>query len=92
MMLISASTAMCSVTVCGRVDDVPALNDRSLVVKVEEASGYSIDKHQFYFFGVCEKCDKNTEIREMFMLPRLYSRGFFIKNTEFLLYDNIEYC
>ena len=35
---------------------VPALNDRSLVVKVEEASGYSIDKHQFYFFGVCEKC------------------------------------
>nr|DAV38214.1 MAG TPA: hypothetical protein [Caudoviricetes sp.] len=35
---------------------------------------------------------KNTEIREMFMLPRLYSRGFFIKNTEFLLYDNIEYC
>lgn len=79
-------------TVCGRVDDVPALNDRSLVVKVEEASGYSIDKHQFYFFGVCEKCRKNTEIREMFMLPRLYSRGFFIKNTEFLLYDNIEYC
>ena len=45
-------------TVCGRVDDVPALNDRSLVVKVEEASGYSIDKHQFYFFGVCEKCRK----------------------------------
>ena len=34
-------------TVCGRVDDVPALNDRSLVVKVEEASGYSIDKHEF---------------------------------------------
>lgn len=45
-------------TVCGHVDDVPALNDRSLVVKVEEASGYSIDKHQFYFFGVCEKCRK----------------------------------
>ena len=25
-------------------------------------------------------------------LIHIYSRGFFIKNTEFLLYDNIEYC
>lgn len=46
-------------TACNRVDDIPELSrDREIVAKVEETSGYKVDKHQFYFFGVCESCRK----------------------------------
>ena len=44
---------------CGRVDDVPDLNDSAVIKKVEEFSGYNVDKHQFYFFGTCGECLEN---------------------------------
>lgn len=49
--------------ICGRVDDIPALaRDGELITKVEEVSGYSVTKHQFYFFGVCQNCSNNAKI------------------------------
>lgn len=42
--------------VCGAVRDVTALDTRRLVKDVERKSGYDIESHQFFFYGVCADC------------------------------------
>lgn len=41
---------------CGAVCDVTALDSRRLVKDVEKKSGFEIDYHQFFFYGVCPNC------------------------------------
>lgn len=42
--------------VCGAVHDVTALDSRRLVRDVEKKSGFEIEHHQFFFYGVCADC------------------------------------
>ena len=43
-------------TKCGRVDDVHLEADHTIEEKVEEMSGYRIDRHSLEFIGVCPQC------------------------------------
>ncbi len=45
---------------CGAVDDAKMDGNiqKQLTGEVEKASGYSISRRQFYFFGLCPKCAK----------------------------------
>lgn len=45
---------------CGRVDDVPIPVDFKLDTVAKEATGAQIKRHSTIFFGICEKCSKNT--------------------------------
>lgn len=44
--------------VCGAVQDVTALDSRRLVKDVEKKSGFDVERHQFFFYGVCPNCRK----------------------------------
>ena len=45
---------------CGRVDDtvVDEAAKEQLTKLVEQQSGYQVQRRQFYFFGVCPKCQR----------------------------------
>lgn len=45
--------------VCGSVDDLMDVDSSGLVKEAEKLSGYDIEGHQFYFFGVCPRCKKS---------------------------------
>ena len=44
--------------ICGSISDVHDLNSGLLVADAEEKSGYTIATHQFYFYGICPRCQK----------------------------------
>ena len=46
---------------CGRVDDVPVLNDTSLLSQAAVSTGYEITGRQIYLYGICPAC---SEIRK----------------------------
>ena len=43
-------------TCCGRVDDIMDLSTDSLAAQAASETGYQIEAHQYYFFGVCPSC------------------------------------
>ncbi len=43
-------------TCCGRVDDIMDLSTDSLEAQAASETGYQIEAHQYYFFGVCPSC------------------------------------
>ncbi len=43
-------------TCCGRVDDIMDLSTDSLETQAASETGYQIEAHQYYFFGVCPSC------------------------------------
>ena len=43
-------------TCCGRVDDIMDLATDSLEAQAASETGYQIEAHQYYFFGVCPSC------------------------------------
>ena len=43
-------------TRCGRVDDVMQLPPDALETQAARESGYAIQAHQYYFFGLCPAC------------------------------------
>lgn len=43
-------------TCCGRVDDIMDLSTDSLEEQAASETGYQIEAHQYYFFGVCPSC------------------------------------
>lgn len=45
-------------TVCGRVDDVPAMETEAFTKRVANETGYSLTDYQVYFFGRCPVCRK----------------------------------
>ena len=45
-------------TVCGRVDDVPVLNDVGLLRQAAASTGYDITGRQIYLYGVCPRCQE----------------------------------
>ena len=46
-------------TCCGEVEDVMVPHMEIVTAAVEDISGYSVQKREFYFFGLCPKCRKN---------------------------------
>lgn len=44
---------------CGAVVDIIVPNTDVITATIEHSSGYSIQKRQFYFFGLCPKCRRN---------------------------------
>ena len=44
---------------CGRVDDVPALDDAGILQEAGASTGYAITGQQIYLFGLCPACQKN---------------------------------
>lgn len=49
-------------TVCGRVDDVPAMETEAFTQKVAGETGYTLTDYQVYFFGRCPMCRKANQI------------------------------
>ena len=45
-------------TRCGRVDDVPVLNDAMLLRQAAASTGYDISGRQIYFYGLCPHCQE----------------------------------
>ncbi|NLC11339.1 MAG: transcriptional repressor [Firmicutes bacterium] len=47
---------------CGRVDDIHDVNippcGGELKTEIEEKTGYTVQKQQLYFFGICPDCHK----------------------------------
>lgn len=43
-------------TCCGRVDDIMDLSTDSLEAQAASETGYQIEAHQYYSFGVCPSC------------------------------------
>ena len=43
-------------TRCGRVDDVMQLPPDALEAQAAQETGYAIQAHQYYFFGLCPDC------------------------------------
>ena len=43
-------------TRCGRVDDVMQLPPDALEAQAAQETGYIIQAHQYYFFGLCPDC------------------------------------
>ena len=45
-------------TKCGRVNDVSHLDARAVESLVENETGFKVNGHQFYFYGICPDCQK----------------------------------
>lgn len=45
-------------TKCGRVNDVSRLDARAVESLVENETGFKVNGHQFYFYGICPDCQK----------------------------------
>ncbi|MPL58462.1 Transcriptional regulator PerR [bioreactor metagenome] len=45
---------------CGCVDDLDHIDSSSFIDQVSGSTGYRLTGQQFYFFGVCPDCQKNT--------------------------------
>lgn len=45
-------------TKCGRVNDVSHLDARAMESLVENETGFKVNGHQFYFYGICPDCQK----------------------------------
>lgn len=43
---------------CGRVNDVSHLDARAVESLVENETGFKVNGHQFYFYGICPDCQK----------------------------------
>ena len=46
---------------CGRVDDVPVLNDTSLLSQAAVSTGYEITGRQIYLYGICPACSEKRK-------------------------------
>ena len=49
-------------TCCGRVDDIMDLSTDSLEAQAASETGYQIEAHQYYFFGVCPSCQGQKKL------------------------------
>lgn len=47
-------------TECGCVDDLEEINDEEFLAQVRKSTSYQITGRQFYFYGVCPKCQKTV--------------------------------
>lgn len=45
-------------TKCGRVNDVSHLDARAVESLVENETGFKVNGHHFYFYGICPDCQK----------------------------------
>lgn len=45
-------------TKCGRVNDVSHLDARAVESLAENETGFKVNGHQFYFYGICPDCQK----------------------------------
>lgn len=45
-------------TKCGRVNDVSHLDARAVESLVENETGFKVNGHQLYFYGICPDCQK----------------------------------
>ena len=50
-------------TSCGRVDDVPVLNDVMLLRQAAASTGYDITDRQIYLYGLCPGCREKRRAR-----------------------------
>ena len=50
-------------TSCGRVDDVPVLNDFGILRQAAAATGYDIKDRQLYLYGLCPACQEKRRGR-----------------------------
>ena len=41
---------------CGKVCDVPHLDAKAIEDKVAKETGFTVQGHQFYFYGLCGDC------------------------------------
>ena len=41
---------------CGKVCDVPHLDAKAIEDKVAKETGFTVQGHQFYFYGLCADC------------------------------------
>ena len=46
-------------TACGEVEDVMVPEVEAITAGIECRSGYSIQRRELYFYGLCPKCRKN---------------------------------
>lgn len=46
---------------CGRVDDIEEIDAASFVESVASSTNYRLMGQQFYFFGVCQECQKQQQ-------------------------------
>ena len=47
-------------TCCGRVEDITLADSSFLIQQAEAQSGYALQGHLFYFFGLCPDCSQNN--------------------------------
>ncbi len=48
---------------CGRVEDVPVLNDAMLLRQAAASTGYDIEDRQIYLYGTCPSCREKKRKR-----------------------------
>lgn len=48
-------------TCCGRVDDIMNLHADGLEAQTASETGYYIEAHQYYFFGICPDCQQQKK-------------------------------
>ncbi|MCI6085188.1 MAG: transcriptional repressor [Selenomonas sp.] len=48
---------------CGRVEDVPVLNDAMLMRQAAASTGYDIEDRQIYLYGTCPSCREKKRKR-----------------------------
>ncbi|MCI7260889.1 MAG: Fur family transcriptional regulator [Selenomonas sp.] len=47
--------------ICGRVDDIENLPEKTMEQQAGIATGYEVTGHQYYFFGICPNCQKRQK-------------------------------
>ena len=47
-------------TKCGKVFDVPHIEAKQIEDMVSKQTGFDVNGHQFYFYGVCPKCQRKA--------------------------------
>lgn len=49
---------------CGRVDDLHGIDSTDFVSKVSAQTDYTIQGQQFYFYGICPKCQNESSAKQ----------------------------
>lgn len=47
-------------TECGCVDDLEGIDDTDFLAQVKKNTSYEVSGRQFYFYGVCPRCQKKV--------------------------------
>lgn len=47
---------------CGRVDDLYGVDSSAFINQVSSQTDYTLQGQQFYFYGMCPKCQKQTAV------------------------------